>query len=143
MNILHILRTIHTDHSARGIWIHGDTVFCLSLEDVVRESGVKVPGRTAIPAGLYEIKLEDSPKFGKDTPTLQNVPDFDCIRIHGGNTEQDTEGCILVGFQAAAADRIFDSAVKPLTEIIKSIIATYGECFVEIHNGHPGYGVKA
>lgn len=74
-----------------------------TLEDRVREvPGVpvetwKLVERTAIPSGRYEIVLEDSPKFGLDTMTLKDVPGFSYIRIHGGNDDADTEGCILVG----------------------------------------------
>lgn len=68
---------------------------CETLEDTVRE--VKVPGETAIPAGRYRITLENSHRFGPNTLTINNVPGFTSIRIHGGNTEDDTKGCVLVG----------------------------------------------
>jgi hypothetical protein len=137
-----ILRTTYTDHSTRGILIHDDTVFCLTLEDVVRESGVKVPGATAIPEGYYEVVISKSMRFGCELPELLNVPGFDAIRIHGGNTEQDTDGCILVAFKGASADRIYDSAANPVTELIKTMIGINGRAFVDIHNGYPGYGIK-
>lgn len=69
--------------------------FCFTLEDELRE--IKVRSETAIPAGTYELELVDSPKFGQDTISLKNVEGFGFIRIHAGNTEKDTEGCILVG----------------------------------------------
>ena len=76
-----------------------DKYFCDTLEDTVRDlvTEKKVKGRTAIPAGRYRVVLNWSPRFGKPLPLLLDVPHFDGIRIHAGNTAKDTEGCILVG----------------------------------------------
>jgi|TARA_R110000868_G_scaffold25246_2_gene98509 hypothetical protein len=73
------------------------------LEDEVREvfgipvANWKIPGKTAIPRGTYRVALQQSMRFGPDTLTLLDVPGFKYIRIHGGNTASNTEGCLLPG----------------------------------------------
>lgn len=80
--------------------------FCDTLEDTVRDTNKsgkfdngeeKIKGKTAIPYGTYEIKWTYSPRFKKYTPQLMNVPQFEGIRIHAGNSSTDTEGCLLLG----------------------------------------------
>jgi len=80
------------------IYVDGKYI-CLGLEDPLRTS--KVHGETGIPAGVYNIGLRYSPKFspkyGHEMLWVQNVPGFEFILIHPGNTKEDTEGCLLVG----------------------------------------------
>ena len=80
--------------------------FCDTLEDTVRDTNKsgkfdngeqKIKGKTAIPYGTYEIKWTYSPRFKKYTPQLMNVPSFEGIRVHAGNTSADTEGCLILG----------------------------------------------
>lgn len=73
------------------------TFFCNVLEDTVRPDGVKVYGKTAIPAGIYKIEFKHSPTFNRIMPYLVNVPGFTSVMMHWGNKAEDTLGCLLVG----------------------------------------------
>lgn len=63
-------------------------------------------GKGAIPVGVYPIVLSYSERFRALLPELLNVPGRTGIRIHAGNTEADTEGCILLGLVQVDAHTI-------------------------------------
>jgi len=111
-----------------------DGVFrCYTLEDTVRPAGVKLPGATAIPAGTYPVQVTMSPRFGRRLPILLGVPGFTGIRIHPGNTEEDTSGCILVG-EAVVDGRLARSraAFDPLLQELEAEIAAGGSILIDI-----------
>lgn len=96
---LKLIRKTFTATSTIGMLFINDQekMFCYTLEDTVRGPGVKIPGRTAIPSGRYEVIIDFSNRFQREMPHVLNVPNFEGIRIHKGNTDKDTEGCILLG----------------------------------------------
>lgn len=88
------------------LYVNGE-LMCNALEDTDRGLRQDMPldeikkrkvyGATAIPSGSYECVNTYSARFKKNLPLLKDVPGFDGIRIHSGNTAKDTEGCILPG----------------------------------------------
>ena len=86
--------------SPLGGGMGGASSFCDTLEPTWRDyahGGRKLKGRSAIPEGRYPVVITWSPRLKEWLPLLVNVPMFQGIRIHAGNTAEDTEGCILVG----------------------------------------------
>ena len=92
---LFLQRIAQTPEYTIGRLYIDEKFFCHALEDAVREE--KIAGKTAIPEGTYQVIVNRSPKFKRDLPLLLDVPNFEGIRIHRGNTAKDTSGCILVG----------------------------------------------
>ncbi len=92
---LRVRRFEFSEESTIGELSVDDQFECYTLEDKVRP--VKIMGKTAIPAGRYEVVINFSQRFQKPLPLLLNVPNFEGVRIHPGNVPTNTEGCILVG----------------------------------------------
>jgi len=93
--VIKIKRLYKTDNSTIGELTIDGKFECYTLEDKERE--VKIKSETAIPKGTYKVIINQSNRFKKLLPLLLNVPNFEGVRIHPGNTNHDTEGCILVG----------------------------------------------
>ena len=106
------------------LYIDGE-YFCETLEDAIRD--VKVYGETAIPSGTYKVTITLSPRFRRWLPLLHDVPNFEGVRIHRGNTAEDTHGCILVG-QNKVKGQVVNSAYTEI-ELMKRL---KGEKDIEI-----------
>lgn len=114
-----LLRGIYTPVSTVGDLIVKNQLFGHTLEDVVRpKNAIKVPGRTAIPAGRYPLRVTFSNKFQRNMPLIEEVPNFSGIRMHGGNDPDDTDGCILVARNIINSQTIQGSLEKELTEML-------------------------
>ena len=84
----------------------------------------KNKGYRAIPTGRYRILITRSPRFGRWLPLLMNVKGFEGIRIHPGNKPEDTQGCILPGFNRRKgyvldSTRCVLTLVKMMTEAME------------------------
>ncbi len=90
-----VVRDTFTENSTIGKMLIDGAFFCYTLEDKVRDE--KIKSETAIPYGTYKVIVNMSNRFQRMMPLLLNVPNFEGVRIHNGNTKDHTEGCILVG----------------------------------------------
>ena len=113
---LTLQRTDKRKHFTLGTLSIAGEPFCDTLEPTWRDigpggKGRKVLGKTAIPEGRYPLMVTRSPQFnGEWLPLLLHVPGFAGIRIHAGNTVEDTAGCILVGYRPPKqTERLYDS----------------------------------
>lgn len=107
------------------LYINGEFMM-YTVEDTVREvqgvpvSDWKIPHVTAIPHGEYNVTMSMSNRFKKIMPELHDVVGFAGVRIHAGNTAEDTEGCIIVGMQkridGVGSSRIAVSKLYPLIQ---------------------------
>lgn len=116
---------------------------CYTLEDEVREvpdvpvADWKIKGATAIPAGRYRVTLEFSGRFGADTLTINDVPGFQYIRMHAGNTEKDTEGCPLLGMEIDPHGIVGGTsrpAVKLVQFVVRDALARGEEVWMTVSN---------
>lgn len=84
-----LVRIKRTEKAVLGQLFFGGTCICYTLENAAK----------AIPSGLYSIKNSRSTKFGRELPLLysEKVKESRGIRIHSGNTFNDSAGCVLVG----------------------------------------------
>ena len=109
---------LRSEYTIGKLYVDGEYV-CDTIEDTVRDldkdgkfanGEVKIPGKTAIPYGRYEVTMKvKSPKYSNFSkyswakkydgylPRLLNVPHFDGVLIHVGNSALDSEACVLVG----------------------------------------------
>ena len=106
---LQVLRFNSKSDSTNGLLFditNGVNFLCYTLEDERRDK--KVMSETRIPAGVYSIRLRTvggthsrySKKYGnmhKGMLWLQDVPNFQWILIHTGNTDEHTAGCLILG----------------------------------------------
>jgi len=122
------------------VWLEGDverTHVCYSMEDTDRfleTGGVKVAGLTAIPIGVYKMVIDRSQRFGKDMIHLLNVPQFSGVRVHAGNTSENTEGCPLVGRDMPVGDWMGNSrpAAEKVFNMVRKELSAGNECYWKI-----------
>jgi hypothetical protein len=103
---LTVVRTQFGTDATNGILLVDGIFECFTLED--QYQAVKVMHETCIPEGTYDIKFRTvggfHEKYKKKYQNahygmlhLQDVPNFTYILIHGGNTDEHTSGCLIVG----------------------------------------------
>lgn len=111
---------------------------CYTLEDCLRKDGTKIDGETAIPSGTYNVIIDASTRFKRDMPHIMDVPNFTGVRIHSGNTDADTEGCILLGTAIKDDDYITGSkdAFNAFYTKLKMALEAGESAEIYIHDGY-------
>lgn len=140
---LEVLRISSQDDSTNGILFdvtEGRKFLCYTLEDEHRET--KVMSETRIPAGIYKITLRKvggfhgryEAKYGdmhKGMLWVREVPGFEYILIHTGNTDEHTAGCLLLGDSQQnniiKADGFVGSSTQAYKRVYPSIAAALEE----------------
>jgi hypothetical protein len=101
---------------------------CNTLEDA--STTKKIKGESCIPVGKYDVRITMSNRFKKMLPLLIDVPNYVGVRIHKGNTEKDTEGCILVGMHTDGKTRIWNC--QPALDAVMRLIEANKRTTLEI-----------
>ncbi len=117
---------VNTDNTVGSLYANGEFIG-YTLEDAMRV--VKIPKETAIPCGFYKVSLSQSPRFGRLMPLIHDVSGFSGVRIHGGNDEDDTEGCPLLGSERSKT-RVWNCA-KVNRDLI-DLIESASSCFLSV-----------
>lgn len=91
---LTVKRFLFENDTTLGMLLVNGVFEAWTTEDIPR--AVKIKNETAIPLGTYRIELTDKNRWGKVMPHILNVPQFEGIYIHAGNTKEDTSGCLLI-----------------------------------------------
>lgn len=117
---LKVVREIFSKTATTGKFYVDGKFECFTLEDKERGlkqsmsleeiKAIKVYGKTAIPVGRYQVTTSESGLFKRVMPLLLKVPGYEYIRIHPGNSDKDTLGCILLG-EARSVDWVSNSRV--------------------------------
>lgn len=127
-------RTEVTNYSTIGKLLVDSANIFWTLEDVVRPDGVKRIGATAIPSGKYRVVITQSQRFRVPLPLLLEVPNFTGVRIHAGNTTEDTEGCILIGL--TKSENFIGKSQMALSLFLPKLEAALkeGEVWIDVRN---------
>lgn len=118
MNLI-LKRKHFLSHTTIGELYVNEAFCCYILEDIDRnlDQGMdletikkeKIYSQTAIPTGKYIVDITHSQRYCKPMPIVLNVPGYEGIRIHPGNTDKDTSGCLIPGSK-------FDLTAQKVTE---------------------------
>lgn len=120
-----IVRSIYDENFTQGKLYYKGKFICHTLEDRVRAPGVKIPGQTAISAGVYSLVVTMSTRFKRPMPLLMDVPQFEGIRLHGGNKPEDTLGCPLCAYHVVKPGHIYGSAEEEVTKLCTNTAVRY------------------
>lgn len=118
----------------------------MSLDEIAK---IKVWGKTAIPTGIYEVKMRWSPKFNAYLPHVTGIKGFGLVMFHIGNWITDTDGCLLPGRgfskQKNGEYMVTDSGtvVKPLVKLISDTVDRKERIWLHVVQNYPDTKIAA
>jgi hypothetical protein len=140
---IEVIRYNHDQESTSGLMAIDDEFVCFTLED--QQQDQKIKGETRIPSGTYKLgfreelsgltkKYRARYNWFKWHLHVKDVPGFNYIYIHVGNSDKHTDGCLLV------ADRAYNDPKDYNAYQTQSAIAferIYKQISEAIENGEP------
>ena len=131
-----LLRSDFNEEFTLGTFCFAGKFLGFTCEDKDRHmesGGAKVHGETAIPRGYYRMTVSMSNRFKKLMPEIKDVPGFSGIRIHAGNTHENTEGCPLLGaIKTTNGVRDCKEVNAKLIKLIQGVEAAGDECWLVV-----------
>lgn len=127
--LLTLNRVLYRPDCTLGVMSCEGTPLCLTLEDAWNFNASNV---SCIPPRMYNVQKYTSKRF-PDTFEITNVPGRSYILIHAGNTELDTEGCVLLGTQFGELNKkiaVLDS--RTALDKLRTFIGTTENIILEI-----------
>lgn len=126
-----------------GDLIINSKIFCHTLEDIVRQDPKEyIKGDTAIPSGRYQVELTFSNRFQRVLPLIKNVPGYEGIRMHSGNTTKDTTGCVLCAYNRSEDNSVIynEQGLPKAIDAIVDLLKGEKENWIEIVRTYPYRG---
>jgi hypothetical protein len=128
-----VKRLKHNDEATLSDVYLDDALLCHGLEDQPQPDGVKVMHETRIPAGTYKVGLRNAGgmtkryaaryDFHQGMLHVLDVPGFEWIYIHTGNTDDHTSGCLLVGYTKNEDALTIGHSRAAYTDLYKAVVA--------------------
>lgn len=95
---------IDPEHGSFGVWLFAGRAFCFTLEPRPREHLPAPDPHTSIPDGIYDCTRVTSALVTKitkgaiiETFEITGVFGRTDVRVHPGNTDDDSSACVLTG----------------------------------------------
>lgn len=132
---LTLVRYMYFEDRTLGYLYMDGRYFCDTLEPARRkyeEGEKKVYGKSAIPAGTYEIELKYSVSFRREKYYLKKVPMFDGIMFHEGNDPKDTKGCILLGDRIVLGNGTYSNCVYNSKHAVHAFEEALRDCSAHV-----------
>ena len=139
MKLLLIRKTFTELSTIGSLYIDG-IFFCYVIEDKDRGLSQKMSlteialrkiwGKTAIPYGTYKVIISRSTRFRRDLPEILSVKGFEGVRVHRGNTAEDSSGCLIVG-NSVGKNSVFNSTVAE-EALLRKLRTAQGEITLDI-----------